>query len=68
MEPLGPELRTMFMDSLLDLMCAVLVARLDRENQINAIFERKIQSSGSYPYGELYGPLPKCPMGLSLAV
>ena len=37
MEPLSPELRTLFMDSLLDFMCAVLVARMDRENQINAI-------------------------------
>ena len=47
------------MDSLLDLMGAVLMARLDRENQINAIFDRKIQTTTSYPYGELFGPLPR---------
>ena len=41
-EPLGPELRTMLMDSLLDLMCVVLVARLDRENQVNAMFDKRI--------------------------
>ena len=68
MEPLGPELRTLFMDSLPDLMCAVPVGRMGRENQINAIFDKKVQSSGSYPYGELYGPLPRCPVGLPLAV
>ena len=59
MEALSPELRTLFVDSLLDMMTAVLVARLDAENQINVIFDRKFRPTGSYPYGELYGPLPR---------
>ena len=61
-DPLGsvsPELLKLFVDTLLDMFSAVLMARMLVERREDAMFDRKLQPGRTYPYGELVGPLPK---------
>ena len=49
----------LFVDTLLDMFGAVLMARMLVERREDAMFDRKLQPGRTYPYGELVGPLPK---------
>ena len=54
-----PQLLKLFVDTLLDMFSAVLMARMLVEQREGAMFHRKLQPGQTYPYGELVGPLPK---------
>ena len=55
----SPQLLKLFVDTLLDMFSAVLMARMLVERREDAIFDRKLQPGRTYPYGELVGPLTK---------
>ena len=54
-----PQLLKLFVDTLLDMFSAVLMARMLVERHGDAMFDSELKPGRTYPYGELVGPLPK---------